>query len=178
MLRLLGKNHFASIIAIPPPTRFHSARRTTPCPSASDVLQPPDPGILSPLSHVGTRETTLLTGVLDPPAPTFHARSFVRELAVCFPAPATSRQLPPPGITKLLRRDGAIIPYRYGATAHSPHLLPAISTRIHGWAGFPVNRRQWHEGQKAKSRCASLERLLAEACELINMMGLQHVRHD
>ncbi|CAM9473756.1 unnamed protein product, partial [Scytosiphon promiscuus] len=37
-----------------------------------------------------------------------------------------------------------------------------------------ANRRQWHEGQKAKSRCASLERLLAEAYELINMMGLQH----
>lgn len=38
------------------------------------------------------------------------------------------------------------------------------------------NRRQWHEGQKAKARCASMERLLAEAYELINMVELQHVR--
>ncbi|CAM9510657.1 unnamed protein product [Ectocarpus sp. 13 AM-2016] len=36
------------------------------------------------------------------------------------------------------------------------------------------SRRHWHEGQKAKTQCASLERLLAEAYELINMVELQH----
>lgn len=39
-----------------------------------------------------------------------------------------------------------------------------------------ADRRHWHEGQKAKAQCASLERLLAEAYELINMVELQHVR--
>ena len=37
-------------------------------------------------------------------------------------------------------------------------------------------RRQWREGQRAKARCGSLERLLVEAYELINMAKLQHVR--
>lgn len=37
-------------------------------------------------------------------------------------------------------------------------------------------RCHWHEGQKAKARCASLERLLAEAYDLISMVELQHVR--
>ncbi|CAM9463722.1 unnamed protein product [Ectocarpus fasciculatus] len=36
------------------------------------------------------------------------------------------------------------------------------------------SKRHWHEGQKAKAQCASLERLLAEAYELINMVELQH----
>ncbi|CBJ34047.1 conserved unknown protein [Ectocarpus siliculosus] len=36
------------------------------------------------------------------------------------------------------------------------------------------SRRHWHEGQKAKVQCASLERLLAEAYELLNMVELQH----
>ncbi|CAM9912117.1 unnamed protein product [Ectocarpus sp. 8 AP-2014] len=36
------------------------------------------------------------------------------------------------------------------------------------------SRRHWHEGQKAKAQCASSERLLAEAYELINMVELQH----
>eukprot|EP00903_Cladosiphon_okamuranus_P011651 g10959.t1 len=37
-------------------------------------------------------------------------------------------------------------------------------------------KHHWHEGQKAKARCSSLERLLAEAYDLINMIELQHVR--
>ena len=39
-----------------------------------------------------------------------------------------------------------------------------------------ITRYQWHEGQKAKARCTGLERLLAEAYDLINMVELQHVR--
>lgn len=39
-------------------------------------------------------------------------------------------------------------------------------------------RRQWSEGQKTKARCASLERLLAEAYDLLNMAELQHVRQS
>ncbi|CAM9882196.1 unnamed protein product, partial [Laminaria digitata] len=39
-----------------------------------------------------------------------------------------------------------------------------------------ANRRQWREGQRAKARCGNLERLLAEAYELINMAELRHVR--